>query len=129
MHDSCLKIIARLQSIINRWRGLIRNLARHPDIEKRLSHIEGKTPDDEPKPKRAKKDKLGTVNEMYDMYQLNSSLLTDQNDSLVSYPGFRLGNIRAAAIECGIFYNRNRNASYGINDMIRKTVVCLMAQV
>ncbi|PAV75245.1 hypothetical protein WR25_06204 [Diploscapter pachys] len=105
------------------------NLARHPNIEERLSLIEGKIPNNEPKPKRAKKDKLGIVNDMDDMYQLNPSLLTDKDDSLISHPDFRLGNIRAAAIECGILYNRNRSASHGINDMIRKTVVFLMAQL
>ncbi|PAV85350.1 hypothetical protein WR25_22849 [Diploscapter pachys] len=107
----------------------IDNSARPHDIEKRPSQIEGKTPNDEPRPKRAKKGKQGTVNDMYDMYQLNPSLLTDKDDSLVSHPDFRLGNIRAAAIECGILYNRNKKVCYGINDMIRKTVVCLMAQL
>ncbi|PAV76254.1 hypothetical protein WR25_02173 [Diploscapter pachys] len=103
------------------------NSARHHDIEKCLSQIEDKTPNDEPRSKRAKKDKLGTVNDIYDIYQLNPSLLTDQNDSLISHPDFRLGNIRAAAIECRIFYNRN--VCHGINDRIRKTVVFLMAQL
>ncbi|PAV82958.1 hypothetical protein WR25_17713 [Diploscapter pachys] len=103
------------------------NSTRHHDIEKPLSQIECKTSDDEPRPKRAKKDKLGTVNEMYDMYQLNPSLLTDKDESLISHPDFRLGNIRAAAVECRIFYNRN--SCNGINDRIRKTVVFLMAQL
>ena len=120
------------------------NSTRHHDIEKPLSQIEGKTSEDEPKPKRAKKDELETVNGMHQlnlpllinkgnlkivnqMYQLNSSLLTDKNESLISHPDFRLGNIRAAAIECRIHYNKN--VCHGINDRIRKTVVFLMAQV
>ncbi|PAV91915.1 hypothetical protein WR25_06216 [Diploscapter pachys] len=95
--------------------------------EKRLPQTEGKTPDGEPKPKRAKKDELEVVN---DMYQLNPSLLTDPNDSLVSHPDFRLGNIRAAAIECRrIFNKKDKNVTYGVDEMIRKTVVCLMAQL
>ncbi|PAV63011.1 hypothetical protein WR25_03902 [Diploscapter pachys] len=102
----------------------------HPhDVKKRPSQIEGKTPNDEPKPKQAKKDKPGAMNDIYDMYQLNPSLLTDKDESLISHPDFRLGNIRAAAIECGIHYNKNKKVCHGINDMIRKTVVCLMAQV
>ncbi|PAV77375.1 hypothetical protein WR25_16569 [Diploscapter pachys] len=119
-------VIEKYDPLTNEWKTVRENSAHRHDIKKRLSQIEGKTLDGEPKQKRAKKDKLETVN---DMYQLNPSLLTDQNDSLILHPDFRLGNIRAAAIECGILYNRNRSVSHGIDDMIRKTVVFLMAQL
>ncbi|PAV76121.1 hypothetical protein WR25_14243 isoform B [Diploscapter pachys] len=115
--------IEEYDPLTNEWKVVGENLVLRQNIERYLSEIEKKTPNDEPKPKRTKKDELGIMN----MYQLNPPLLTDKDDSLISHPDFRLGNIRAAVIECGIFYMKD--AGHGTKEIIRKTVVCLMAQL
>ncbi|PAV75655.1 hypothetical protein WR25_07984, partial [Diploscapter pachys] len=58
-------------------------------------------------------------------YELKPSLLTDAKEALINHVGFRIGNIRSAAIECKTSYDGDITIAH----MVRKTITLLMIQL